>query len=91
MADLFFILSPAISNFNPSSIKIREKLAELLLTFEERRAARREARMMDKAGATADTTAAYYGASSRYVKAPDGPLIRTAGAEEMSVNRQMSR
>ena len=36
------------------------------MTFEERRAARREARMMDKAGATADTTAAYYGASSRY-------------------------
>ena len=68
---MFFILSPAISNFNPSSIKIREKLAELLLTFEERRAARREARMMDKAGATADTTAAYYGASSRYVKAPE--------------------
>ena len=41
------------------------------MTFEERRAARREARMMDKAGATADTTAAYYGASSRYVKAPE--------------------
>ena len=37
------------------------------MTFEERRQARREARMMDKAAATADTTAAYYGASSRCV------------------------
>ena len=48
-------------------MKIREKLSELLVSFEERRQARREARMMDKAGATADTTAAYYGASSRCV------------------------
>ena len=41
-------------------------MQELLTNFEERRTARREHRLRDAAGATADTTAAYYGAGSRY-------------------------
>ena len=67
-----------------SPMKIREKLAELLLTFEERRAARREARMMDKAGATADTTAAYYGASSRF----DSFQLLLGRSKTVNLNRQ---
>lgn len=46
-------------------IKIREKLSELMTNFEERRVARREHRLRGAAGATADTTAEYYGAGRR--------------------------
>merc|ERR1719410_100123 len=72
-------------------IKIREKLAELLLTFEERRAARREARMMDKAGATADTTAAYYGASSRSAERGLADVGRDKAREYERRRRSRSR
>ena len=48
-------------------IKIREKLSELMTNFEERRVARREHRLRGAAGATADTTAEYYGAGRRYI------------------------
>jgi len=72
-------------------IKIREKLAELLLTFEERRAARREARMMDKAGATADTTAAYYGASSRSAERGLADVGRDKAREHERRRRSRSR
>ena len=49
-------------------IKIREKLQELMTNYEERKTARRESRLRDAAGASADTTAAYYGAGRRYIE-----------------------
>ena len=37
-----------------------------MANYEDRKTARRESRLRDAAGASADTTAAYYGAGRRY-------------------------
>jgi len=72
-------------------IKIREKLQELMANYEDRKTARRESRLRDAAGASADTTAAYYGAGRRSAERGLADVGRDKRREHERRRRSRSR